>query len=141
MLNIISYNLSRNSFWNLQFYFGNTQHTFTFFQDLLEFLDVIWAITAELLYYKGYHFICFNNFNHSHKKRKDGLETQVVLIENFMLCWNLASSPKHQGSLQKKTMTLPEGKKLIAGAFCANLDETNHDMVQFTKRWNWKCLV
>ena len=36
-----------------------------------------------------------------------------------MLCWNL-------------------GNKLFAGDLRANLDETNPDMVQFTKRWNWK---
>ena len=38
----------------------------------------------------------------SHKKRKDSLETRAVLIEIFMLCWNLPSGPKHRGWLQKK---------------------------------------
>ena len=42
--------------------------------------------------------------NHSHKKRKDSLETRAVLIEIFMLCWNSPSSPKHRGWLQKKTL-------------------------------------
>ena len=37
--------------------------------------------------------------NHSHKKRKDSLEARVVLIEIFMLCWNLPRHPKHRGSL------------------------------------------
>ena len=49
-----------------------------------------------------------------------------------MLCWNLRSSPKHRGSFQKN-MTFPEGNKLFAGDFRANLDGTNADMVQFTK--------
>ena len=34
-----------------------------------------------------------------------------------------------------------KGNKLFAADFCANLDETNTDMVQFTKRWNWKWIV
>ena len=66
--------------------------------------------------------------NHSHKKRKDSLETRVVLIEISMLCWHLPSGPKHWGSLQKN-MTFPEGNKLFASNFRANLDETNADMV------------
>ena len=36
-------------------------------------------------------------------------------------------------------MAFSEGIKLFSGDFRANLDETNADMVQFTKRWNWKC--
>ena len=30
---------------------------------------------------------------------------------------------------------------MFAGDFCANMDETNADMAQFTKRWNWKWIV
>ena len=37
-------------------------------------------------------------------------------------------------------MAFPEGNKLLAGDLRANLDETNADIVQFTKRWNWKGL-
>ena len=44
------------------------------------------------------------------------------------------AAQKHRGS--KKNMAFPEGNKLFAGDFRANLDETNADMVQFTKRWN-----
>ena len=33
-------------------------------------------------------------------------------------------------------MAFPEGSKLFVGYFCANLDETNANMVQFTKRLN-----
>ena len=35
-------------------------------------------------------------------------------------------------------MAFPEGKNQFASDFRANLGETNADMVQFTKRWNWK---
>ena len=55
--------------------------------------------------------------NHSHKKRKDSLETRAVLIEIFMLCSNLPSSPKHRRWLQKKSITFPEENKLFAGNF------------------------
>ena len=48
--------------------------------------------------------------------------------------------PKHRGSLQKN-IAYPKGNKLFAGDFYANLDETNADMVQFTKRWNWEWIV
>ena len=34
---------------------------------------------------------------------------------------------------KKKNMAFPEGFKLFSGGFRANLDETNADMVQFTK--------
>ena len=46
----------------------------------------------------------------------DSLETRAVLIETFMLCWNLPSGPKHRGWLQKN-IAFPEGNKLFAGDF------------------------
>ena len=50
--------------------------------------------------------------------------------------------PKTPGITSKKTWlslnVFTEGNKLFAGDFRANLDETDADMVQFTKRWNWK---
>ena len=57
-----------------------------------------------------------------------------------MLCLDLASGLKHRGSLQK-SMTLSEGNKLFPGDLLANLNEASADMVQFTKRWNWKWIV
>ena len=48
--------------------------------------------------------------------------------------------PKTPARLQKN-IAFPEGNKLFAGDFRANLDETDADMAQFTKRWNWKWIV
>ena len=45
-----------------------------------------------------------------------------------------AEWPKTLGMASKKNITFPEGNKLFAGDFHANLDETNADIVQFTKR-------
>ena len=39
-----------------------------------------------------------NKCDHSHKKRKDSLKTRAVHVKICMLCWNLTSGPKHQGS-------------------------------------------
>ena len=55
-------------------------------------------------------------FFHSHKKT-DSLETQAVLIEIFMLCWNLLSGPKHHGWLQKKPVLSLKGMSSFAGDF------------------------
>ena len=41
----------------------------------------------------------------------------------------------------KKNVAFPEGNKLFVGDLHANLDETNADMIQFTKRWSWKKIV
>ena len=38
-------------------------------------------------------------------------------------------------------MAFSEENKLFAGGFRANPDETNPDMVQFTKRWNWEWII
>ena len=38
-------------------------------------------------------------------------------------------------------MTFPEENNLFTGEIRANLDETNGDIVQFTKRWNWKWIA
>ena len=35
-------------------------------------------------------------------------------------------------------MVFSERNQLFAGDFRANLDEKNADLIQFTKRWNWK---
>ena len=38
------------------------------------------------------------------------------------------------GITSKKNMAFPEGNKLFPGDLRINMDETNADMVQFTKR-------
>ena len=48
--------------------------------------------------------------------------------------------PKTPG-MTSKSITFPEGNKLFAGDSHANLDKTKADMVQFTKRWNWKWIA
>ena len=47
----------------------------------------------------------------------------------------LTDRPKTTGDHFKKNMAFCEGNKLLAGDFRANLDETNAEMVQFTKKW------
>ena len=49
--------------------------------------------------------------------------------------------PKTPGTTFKKNMAFPEGNELFVCDLRANLNETNADMVQFTKRWNWKWIV
>ena len=60
------------------------------------------------------------------------LETRAVLIEIFMLCWNLPSGPKHHGWL-KKNSAFPEGDKQFCWWFRANLSKAKADMVQIYK--------
>ena len=51
------------------------------------------------------------------------------------LCYvEIYRAAQNTGDHFKKNMAFPEGNKLFAGNFRANLDETNADMVQFTKR-------
>ena len=63
------------------------------------------------------------------------------LNRNLYVMLKFTERPKTLGITSKKKMTFSEGNKLFAGDFRANLDETNADMVQFTKRWNWKWIV
>ena len=55
-----------------------------------------------------------------------------------MLYAEIYRAAQNTGDHFKKNMAFSEGNKLFAGDFRANLDETNADMVQFTKRCNWK---
>ena len=48
---------------------------------------------------------------------------------------------QNTGDNFQKNIAFPNENKLFAGDFCANLDETKTDMVQFTKKWNWKWIV
>ena len=49
--------------------------------------------------------------------------------------------PKTPEMTLKKNIVFPAGNELFAGDFRAKLNQTNADMVQFTKRWNWKWIV
>ena len=81
-----------------------------------------------------------NEFHHSHKKRKNTLETRAVLTEIsiFIEIYRAAQNTEDHFN---KNMALPEGNKLFLGDLRANVDEINTDMVQFTKRWTWKWIV
>ena len=64
------------------------------------------------------------------------------LNRNLSLCYvEIYRAAQNTGDHFKKNMAFHEGNKLFAGDFRANLDETNADMVQFTKRWNWEWIV
>ena len=63
------------------------------------------------------------------------------LNRNLYVMLKFTERPKTPGITSKKNMAFPEGNKLFAGDFRANLDETNVDMVQFTNGWNWKWIV
>ena len=60
---------------------------------------------------------------------------------NLYVMLKFTERPKTPGITSNKIMAFPEGNKLFGGDFRADLDETNADMVQFTKRWNWKWIV
>ena len=49
--------------------------------------------------------------------------------------------PKTPRTTSEKNIAYPEGNELFAGDCRAKLDGANADMVQFTKRWNWKWIV
>ena len=75
-------------------------------------------------------------FNHSHKKRKDSLETQAVYIEIFLLSLSLPNGPKHPGSILRN-MTSSAGNELLAGSFHAIMDKIEADILQIANTWNW----
>ena len=65
------------------------------------------------------------------------------LNRNLYVMLKFTERPKTLGITSKKTwlsLRGMKGNKLFAGDFRDNLDETNTDMVQFTKRWNWNGL-
>ena len=74
---------------------------------------------------------------HSHKKRKDSLETRAVYIENPLVSWNLPNGPKHRASVLKN-MASSEGDQLLAGAFPAIVGKIEAGILQIAKNWNWK---
>ena len=66
---------------------------------------------------------------------------RLICMANIL---KFTERPKTPGITSKKTwlsLKRMKGNKLFSGDFRANLDEKNADMVQFTKRWNWKWIV
>ena len=84
-----------------------------------------------------YYVVAWVCFDHSHKKRKDSLETRAVYIEIILVSWNLPNGSKHQGWILRN-MAISEGDKLLAGAFHVVTDKIEADILQITKKWNWK---
>ena len=77
--------------------------------------------------------------NASSMKPISTLHIIIVTRNGKILPKSLPSRPKHRGLLfLKKNMVFSERNQLFAGDFRANLDEKNADLIQFTKRWNWK---
>ena len=71
--------------------------------------------------------------NHSHKKRKDSLETRAVYIEISLVSWNSPNDPKHWGSILKN-MASSEGDQLLAGAFHAIMGKIEAGILQIAKK-------
>ena len=67
--------------------------------------------------------------NHGHKKQ---IVWKHSLNRNLYVMLKFTERPKTPGMTSKKTLLSLKG----VSRFCANLDETKADMIQFTKRWN-----
>ena len=65
---------------------------------------------------------------HSHKKRKDCLETVNIYIKISFVSRNLPNRQKHQGSIFKN-MASSKGGQIIGGAFHAIIDKIEADML------------
>ena len=55
-------------------------------------------------------------YSSSYSQETDSRKTRVVLIEIFMLFWNLPSDPKHRGWLQEN-IVFPDRNKQFTGDF------------------------
>ena len=71
--------------------------------------------------------------NHSHKKRKNSLETRSIHTKYYILCWNLANNPKHR-RWSLKNLACAKGDELLEGDFHTILDKIEPDMLQITKK-------
>ena len=74
---------------------------------------------------------------HSHKKRKDSLETRAVYIEISLVSWILPKGPKHRGSILTNMASF-ERDQPLARAFHAMMDKIGTGTLQIAKKWNWK---
>ena len=75
-----------------------------------------------------FNFYYLPKFYHSHKKQIVWKQTN----RNRYVMLKFTERAKTPGMTSKKTLLSLKG----ISRFCANLDETKADMVQFTKRWN-----
>ena len=78
-----------------------------------------------------------NQLNHSHKKRKDSLETRAVYTEISVVSWNLPNILKYRGSILRNMASF-EIDQVLAGAFHVIMDKIEADILQIAKKWNWK---
>ena len=63
------------------------------------------------------------------------------LNRNLYVMFKFTERPKTLAITSKKKMAFRKGNMLFVGDFGANLSETNADIGQFIKRWNWKWIV
>ena len=76
-----------------------------------------------------------NQLNHSHKKRKDSLETRAVYTEILVVSWNLPNILKYRGSILRNMASF-EIDQVLAGAFHVIMDKIEADILQIAKKWN-----
>ena len=115
-------------------------YTYTYLTyTLITYTSCIYTYNYKALHWLPHHILIFTiHYSHIHKKRRLSKNTGR-LNRNLYDMLKFTERPKTPGIISKKNMAFPEGNKLFAGDLCANLDE--NDMVQFTKRSNWKWIV
>ena len=75
----------------------------------------VWCASKVL--WKSYSKnMCHFVYPSKQSQETDSLQTRAVLIEIFMVCWNLSSGSKHRDDF-KKNIAFPEGNKQFAGNF------------------------
>ena len=74
---------------------------FTSFRNLFIFLlkTIFSSVNSQVTRNLFYSFHNLLVFQHSHKKRKDILETRAVYVEISLVFWYLTNGPKHRGSI------------------------------------------
>ena len=141
--------LSKSVKWNTKlilFSLENLHHTIVS-SSCFMFQSIIFSLTGSLIDDTSnkplYLLIRPTNHNigwfwliHSHKKRKDTLETWAIYIEIYGI-FKFTQQPKTQG-INFKNMASSKGNLLLAGASHAIIDKIQADMFQIAIKWNWK---
>ena len=79
-------------------------------------------------------YICLvKNLYHSHKTRKDSLETRAVHIKIYALCWNLANCPRQKGWFFQN-LACTKGDQPGGSNFHNILDKIEADRLQITRK-------